>query len=266
MKGGNIVENAKQPYGTVLIKASSILDFLSAKKEPQSLNVIAKETGLTSSTALKILDTLLLIGYVKKHPETKKFELGSALIKYANKYLADLDISKISYPYLKELQNCLDETIHLGILEGDEILTVNKLETKKPIVCLNSRIGLSKPLYCSAMGKAVLSEMSNSEKLGYLSRVELKHITENTITDSAALLKQVEDVKRNGFAIDDSEGEKDVYCLGVSLRMNNKTYGAFSVSVPSYRISPEVKDEIVQAILKTKENIQRELQQNYVFI
>jgi DNA-binding IclR family transcriptional regulator len=260
------LENAKQPYGTVLIKAASILDYLSAKKEPQSLHVIAQETGLTSSTALKILDTLLLIGYVKKHPETKKFELGSALIKYANKYLADLDISKISYPYLKELQNRLDETIHLGVLEGDEILTVNKLETNKPIVCLNSRIGLSKPLYCSAMGKAVLAEMTDSEKLGYLTRVELKTITENTITDSAALLKQLEDIKRNGFAIDDSEGEKDVYCLGVSLHMNNKTYGAFSVSVPSYRISPEVKDEIVRAILKTKENIQRELQQNYVFI
>lgn len=266
MKGGNIMENAKQPYGTVLIKASSILDFLSAKKEPQALNVIAQETGLTSSTALKILDTLLLIGYVKKHPETKKFGLGSALIKYANKYLADLDISKISYPYLKELQNSLDETIHLGILEGDEILTVNKLETKKPIVCLNSRIGLSKPLYCSAMGKAVLSEMPESEIEAYLSRVELKPITETTITNPENLLKQLEDVKRNGYAIDDSEGEMDVYCLGVSLVMNNQTYGAFSVSVPAYRLSPEVKDQIVQAILKTKENIQRELQQNYVFI
>ena len=80
------------------------------------------------------------------------------------------------------------------------------------------------------------------------------------------MLKQVQDVKRNGYAVDDSEGENDVYCLGVSLRMNNQTYGAFSVSVPSYRISPAVKDEIVQAILKTKENILRELQQNYVFI
>jgi DNA-binding IclR family transcriptional regulator len=133
-------------------------------------------------------------------------------------------------------------------------------------VCLNSRIGLSKPLYCSAMGKAVLAEMSESEVLAYFSRVELKALTETTITDSEALVRQLEDIKRNGYAVDDSEGEKDVYCLGVSLRMNNKTYGAFSVSVPSYRISPEVKDEIVQAILKTKENIQRELQQNYVFI
>ncbi|MEH7112392.1 IclR family transcriptional regulator [Neobacillus niacini] len=260
------MENAKQPYGTVLIKASTILDFLSAKKEPQPLNVIAQETGLTSSTALKILDTLQMIGYVKKHPETKKFELGSALIKYANRYLANLDISKISYPYLKELQIRLDETIHLGILEGDEILTVNKLETNKPIVCLNSRIGLTKPLYCSAMGKAVLAEMSRDEIAAYLNRVELKAFTKTTITDHDTLLEQLNDVKRSGYAVDDSEGENDVYCLGVSLRMNNQTYGAFSVSVPSYRITPIIKDEIVQAILKTKENILRELQQNYVFI
>jgi DNA-binding IclR family transcriptional regulator len=96
--------------------------------------------------------------------------------------------------------------------------------------------------------------------------VELKAITETTITDSEALLKQLEEIKRNGYAVDDSEGEKDVYCLGVSLVMNNQTYGAFSVSVPAYRITPQVKNEITQAILKTKENILRELQQNYVFI
>lgn len=260
------MEKAKQPYGTVLIKAASILDFLAATKEPQPLNVIAQATDLTSSTVLKILDTLLLIGYVKKHKETKKFELGSSLIKYANQYLANLDISKISYPYLKAMQSHLNETVHLGILEGDEILTVNKLETQKPIVCLNSRIGLTKPLYCSSMGKAVLSEFPENEIIDYLNRVELKAITENTITDCDVLLRQLQDIQRNGYAVDDNEGENDVYCLGTSLRLNNQTYGAFSVSVPSYRISPEVEAKIVQAILETKENILRELQQNYVFI
>mgnify|MGYP002410430021 CR=1 FL=1 len=63
------MEKAKQPYGTVLIKAVKILDFLAANKEPQSLNIIAQETGFINSTALKILDTLIFIGYVKKHPE-----------------------------------------------------------------------------------------------------------------------------------------------------------------------------------------------------
>lgn len=265
-KGGTEMEKEKQPYGTVLIKAASILDFLAAKKEPQPLNVIAQETGLTSSTALKILDTLLLIGYVKKHQETKKFELGSGLIKYANQYLANLDISKISYPYLKELQKELDETIHLGILEGDEILTVNKLETQKSIVCTNSRIGLTKPLYCSAMGKAVLAQLPENKVEDYLNRVDLKALTKKTITNRDELVKQLQDVRKNGYAIDDNESENDVYCLGVSLHMNHQTYGAFSVSVPAYRITPEVEADIVQSILKTKENILRELQQNYVFI
>ncbi|HDR7794294.1 TPA: IclR family transcriptional regulator [Bacillus luti] len=256
----------KQPYGTVLIKAAEILDFLAANKEPQPLNIIAQATGFTNSTTSKILDTLLLIGYVKKHTETKKYELGSSLIKYANKYLADLDISKVSYPYLKELQKKLDETIHLGILEGDEILTVNKLETQKSIVCLNSRIGLTKPLYCSAMGKAVLAELPESEVMDYFNRVELKAFTKNTITDRDVLLQQLQDIKRQGYAVDDSEGEEDVYCFGVSLYLNEQMYGAFSISLPNYRVSPTTESEIVSAILTTKKNILRELQQNYVFI
>ncbi|ULT56091.1 IclR family transcriptional regulator [Neobacillus drentensis] len=261
-----MVEKEKQPYGTVLIKAAGILDFLSSKKEPQALNIIAQETGLTSSTALKILDTLLLIGYVKKHAETKKFELGSGLIKYAHQYLSNLDISKIAYPYLKEMQLHLDETVHLGILEGDEILTVNKLESQKSIVCTNSKIGLTKQLYCTAMGKAVLAELPENEVIDYLNRVELQAITENTITNPNELLMQLKEIKRNGYAIDDNEAETEVYCLGVSLYLNEYTYGAFSVSVPSYRITPEVKEDIVQKLLKTKDSILRELQQKYVFI
>ena len=102
----------------------------------------------------------------------------------------------------------MDETIHLGILEGDEILTVNKLETQKSIVCLNSRIGLTKPLYCSGMGKAVLAELPESELMEYFNRVELKAFTKNTITDRDVLLKQLQDIKRQGYAVDDSEGKR----------------------------------------------------------
>jgi DNA-binding IclR family transcriptional regulator len=261
-----MMEKEKQPYGTVLIKASSILDYLAGKKEPQPLNVIAQATGLTSSTALKILDTLLLIGYVKKDPDTKRFKLGSALIKYANQYLANLDISKITYPYLKELQKQFDETVHLGILEDQEILTVNKFETQKSIVCLNSKIGLTKPLYCSAMGKAVLAELPENEQIDYINKVELKPFTENTITDRETLLKQLQEIKRNGYSIDDNEHEQDVYCFGVALSLNNQVYGAFSVSLPSYRLSSVLETEVVKSVLKTKELILRELQQNYVFI
>ncbi|NLJ89436.1 MAG: IclR family transcriptional regulator [Clostridiales bacterium] len=256
----------KQPYGTVLIKAASILDYLAESKEPQALNQIASATDITNSTTSKILDTLILIGYVKKNIGTKKYELGSALIKYANQYLANLDISKIAYPYLKKLQVELNETIHLGILEGDEILTINKIESQKPVVCLNSTIGLTKPLYCSAMGKAVLAIMSDDDINEYLDNIDLRAYTDKTITNKEELLKEIKDIRKNGYAVDNEEYEEDVYCIGVALSLGSQIYGAFSVSVPVYRITTEESENIVKEMLKTKININRELEQHYLFL
>ena len=73
----------KQLYGTVLLKADRILAYLADCQEPQALYTIAKETELTNSTALKILETLNYIGYVQKDTELKKFSLGPTIIKYA---------------------------------------------------------------------------------------------------------------------------------------------------------------------------------------
>ena len=104
MKEGSFMSNTEsKPYGTVLIKADQILSFLSESAQPQRLNVIAKATNLTNSTASKIINTLVLIGYVKKDPKTNEFDLGPSIIKYAKQSLKQLDIKKIAQPHLETL-------------------------------------------------------------------------------------------------------------------------------------------------------------------
>ena len=103
----------KKPYGTVLIKASKILDYL-AENQDVSLQTIAKGVGMTSSTVLKILDTLLMIGYVNKNSE-KNYRLGAKLIRYANKNIEQIDLVELTLPFLEQLQQKIDETIHLGV-------------------------------------------------------------------------------------------------------------------------------------------------------
>lgn len=127
------MENSK-PYGTVLIRAAHILDYL-ADHPDLSLQQLSRGTEMTASTTLKILDTLVLIGYVNKNQD-KTYRLGSKLIRYANKNIDQLDLVELSLPYLEQLQKSIDETIHLGILNNAEILYVNKLEPKiKRFVC-----------------------------------------------------------------------------------------------------------------------------------
>ncbi|MFC4324277.1 IclR family transcriptional regulator [Litchfieldia salsa] len=250
---------SKQPYGTVLLKAKLILDFLSSSDEPQNLNTIAKHTELTNSTALKILDTLLLIGYVHKNIESKKFSLGQALIKYANKAINQLDIKDIAQPHLEELNKITTETVHLGILEDKNIVYVKKLESKKP-VSLYSQVGKIIPLYCSAMGKAILADKPDVEIEQYLGQTTLVQHTANTLTTKNEFIEEISKIRQLGYAFDNSEHENDVFCVGASLSVNEKNYGAISVSVPEYRLTDSFRQELIEAVQKCKSNILADLQ------
>ncbi|MCZ0704330.1 DNA-binding IclR family transcriptional regulator [Natronobacillus azotifigens] len=246
--------NNSQPYGGVLIKADQILDYLSTQPQPQRLSEIAKHTGLTNPTALKILNTLLLIGYVQKDPDTKMFSLGTRLIKYANKSVEQLSIKKIAQPHLESLQHSTTETVHLGILESDHIKYIAKIESKKP-VSLYSQIGKSIPLYCSAMGKAVLADLNDHEVENYLDKIQLIEKTKNTFTDKSMLIDELKKVREQGYAFDNGEHDLEVFCVGSSITIDGTNYGAISVSLPKYRLTDEVLDDLIKQTLLCKQNI-----------
>jgi len=248
----------KQPYGTVLLKADNILKYLSSVDKPQSLQQIAKETELTSSTALKILDTLQLIGYVQKDEETKKFRLGMAIIKYANRALNSNEIKDIAQPYLEKLRNQTTETVHLGILDRSSIVYITKLESFNP-VSLYSRVGKAIPLYCSAMGKSILADQPDHLIEDYLNNHTLEKKTQNTITSKEDFMKEINEIRKRGYSFDNEEHEADIFCVGASITVDGKNHGAFSVSVPKYRITDEFISQIIQNVLACKQGIESEL-------
>ena len=239
----------KKPYGTVLIKASKILDYL-AENPDISLQTIAKGVGMTSSTVLKILDTLLMIGYVNKNSE-KNYRLGAKLIRYANKNIEQIDLVELTLPFLEQLQQKIDETIHLGVLDNNEILYVNKLDPKHQTIRMSSKIGITRPLYNSAMGKAVLAEFSEEQYTDYLEKHPLIPYTEYTITNALRLKKEIQTVK---------EIERDIFCIGASIVKNEQIIGAFSVSMPKYRLTDETKEQIISALKQTKSEIEQRIQ------
>ncbi|WP_251867621.1 IclR family transcriptional regulator [Enterococcus malodoratus] len=247
----------KKTYGTVLIKAAKIMDFLAAAPD-QSLQEIAQATEMTSSTTLKILDTLVLIDYVQKSKD-KTYRLGIKLIRYANKSIEQIDLSEITLPYFDKLQQTIDETIHLGVLNENEVLYINKLDPKNQTIRMASKVGITRPLYNSAMGKAILAELSEAEVEQYIATHSLVAYTEHTITDSARLLSELEDIRQTWIAYDDEEVERDIFCSGVTLKKGNEIIGAFSISMPKYRVTAEKKQLINEKILETKRLIEKDL-------
>lgn len=248
----------KTTYGTVLIKADAILQALVAH-HTQTLTEIASTTDLTRSTTLKILETLQQLQYVEKNDRTKKYQMGSAFLKYSDAYLATFSIVNLCHPYLLKLRDEFGETVHLGTQDGDELIYLDKFSGKKSITVMTSKIGVHAPLYATGMGKAILSTFSDSELHDYLAAHPLTPLTKTTITSKAELRKQISATRTNNLAYDNSERDEDVYCIAAPITAHNKLFGAFSISIPSYRLTNELRAAMATAILHTKAEIEEKL-------
>lgn len=249
-----------KPYGTVLIKASKILDCLAETTGDVTLKEISELSGLTTSTALKILDTLILIGYVTRNEKNKTYFLGPGLVKYSQVYSTNSMLKNIAEPSLEKLQLEIDETIHLGMLNNDELIYIDKLEPKKQSIYMSSKIGATKPLYSTGMGKVFLSNYDNDRLESYFETIPLKAYTENTITNKFLMEKELANIKKTDIAYDDEEMEKDCFCVAMPIKnKQGQLEGAFSVSMPKFRADQHMIETVIKKMKVTKQLIENNL-------
>lgn len=254
------MSKAKKPYGTVLLKAVKILDLLSQRADALSMTDIAKYTEITLSTTSKILDTLLLIGLVARDEVTRNFTLGPRLFQFANASLLQFDIARETFKPLKHLHEEVGATVNLGKLDNQEVLYINKFTDIESSRKVTSRIGISQPLYCTAMGKAILAEFSDEELDQYLEEVEFKKITERTITSKEELLREIEATRARGYGIDDGEAEANVYCIGTTVKIpEQNSQFAFSISIQKDEISEERLAFLIDEMEKSKNILEYQL-------
>jgi len=253
--------DTKKLYGTVLIKASNILDTLAGTPDALAVKEISELSDLTMPTTSKILNTLEHIGYVKRDEE-RKYSLGGKLIHLAAASFMQFDIVREAHPALKHLYSQFNETVHLGMLQGDQVLYINKMSPKEENKGMLSRIGHTQELYSSAMGKAILANLGPVKQNDYFESKEFKPNTPHTITEKDALYEQLMEIRDRGYAIDDREAEDNVYCVGSAIELSDESRDcyAFSVSIPYEKITETMKEEVIAEVKKAKNIIEFQLE------
>lgn len=245
----------EQPlYGTALLKAKDIMDFIMASELPPVLTDISKNTAINKSTALKILRTLEYCGYVRCLGHEKRYYLGTIFLRYAQTTLSKFDINLIAQPYLTWLRDQTNETVNLGVLVDKSVVLLSKLESPSNIK-LSSEIGKGLKLYTSAIGKSLLAAFNSQQLEDYLNTTDLISITENTITDKTQLIQNIDITKERGYAIENCENQNDVICIGFSIVKDQHIYGAFSISIPKYRVTRTDIDKYIHYGKITQANI-----------
>ena len=225
-----------------------ILETLS-KAEAINLENMAKMTALPKATLLRFLSSLISLGYVYRD-SADQYHLTLKMFMVGSRSLSHIDLVSTAKPFAKKLSQELGETVHMGILEDDEAVYVLKEESSYTLR-MYSRVGKIIPLYCTAIGKVFLSEMSEEELDGYLSTHTLKPFTPKSL-DESGLRAELKEIHSRGWAIDREEHEENIVCIASPIRdYSGKAVAAISASWPVFRFSREDLDKNASLVSET---------------
>lgn len=251
-----------QPHNSNLtltvLKALDVLEFLAAKEEPVPVAEIARGCGQSRPTAYRLLTTLQHRKYVS-NDGNGRYSLGTKILGLSKHVIDSLDFHQIAIPELNNLTRISEETTHFAILDQGEALYVAKIESTQP-VRMHSTVGARNPLHCTAVGKAMLAFLPADERAELLNKLVLTKRTQNTITSRAVLAEHLEQIHRQGFAIDDVENEEGIRCVAAPV-FNHEGYvaGAISISGPAYRIPISKLKEVSKLVIPACEAVSRKL-------
>jgi len=214
---------------------------------------------LHKSTVHRLMMVLEQHRFVDKNPETGRYRLGLKLFEFGSKAIGALDLQRHSKPYLNRLLLEIDETVHFCILDDGQVLYIAKVEPQRS-VRMACTVGSRAPAYCTAVGKAMLAELPDTEVNSIIRRRGLKAITRNTLTTAAELKAELKAVRIRGFAIDDEEKEEGLRCVGAAVRGHSgRLIAAISVSGPAFRVTKERIPDIGRAVMAAAGDLSEEL-------
>ena len=240
----------------MLEKSLKMLEFIASQPDGVSLTDICSQLQMPKSSAYTILMTFVNMGYVKKGPNSR-FILGIRPFELGSRFVENNDFSLYSRDVLEELVAEVDETAHLAVLEGQDVVYLSKYDCSH-VVRMPSSVGKRIPAHATALGKALLSGKSD-EKVRKMYRGGLKKLTASTIDDIDVLLQQLAEIRETGFAYEREESTLGVQCIAVPVREHmGGVYLGLSLSVPILYQDVDF-ERMKQPLLEAKRRLERVL-------
>lgn len=243
----------------VLDRTFQILDILSSDGMGQGITELAEKLQLHKSTTHRLIMVLESSRYVEKDAANGKYRLGSRIIELGLSALSRLDLYQVARPHLRHLVNETGETAHIGVMRDGEIVSLLNCESTQTLRT-PSTIGTRHPVHCSSLGKAILAFGMPEELERFLHHRVFERYTRNTITSADLFRKEVESIRRIGYAVDDEEREEGLRCIGAPVfSSSGDTVAAVSIAGPVFRITRDRTSALAAAVMKAAESISASL-------
>ena len=251
----------KQPRLTSVAKAIRLLQAFTAETPELGISDLAKRLGLAKSTVHRLASTLIEARLLEQNAQTVKYRLGLAIFELGALVASQMDVSAQSVPYLERLMEKTGETVHLAILDKNEVLYINKIEKIDSLrtIRMYSRVGRRGPVYCTGIGKALLA-FQPAHKIEEIIAAGLTAHTEHTITDPDTLRRHLSDIRARGYAVDNEEIEIGLRCIAAPIRDHSgNVIASISVAGPSQRLPKDRLISFAPDVIGTADTISRQL-------
>jgi IclR family acetate operon transcriptional repressor len=231
-------------------RALSLLEALAEAGGEASLTDLSRRTHLNVSTCHHLLSTLVNWGYVAKVPGRRSYALGGRVLYLGHACLRQVDLPRRAQVHIDRISAVTGETVHLSVLQSDTIVTLLKRESRQAVRVDSGMIGRSDAPHATATGKAMIAWLPEEQVRRMVSADDMKRFTDKTIVDFDALIEELRQVRRNGYAIDREEYQPDVVCIGSAIRDHSgAVVGAISVSAPKMRATEAHLDLMRQEVM-----------------
>ena len=212
-----------------------------------SVTELSRKLGLAKSTVSRLLTTLSARGYITQNPETQKYSLGMKVFEVGSVVVSQLTPRETALPFLEHLMERTQETVHLGVMDGDEVVYIEKIESAQALA-MYSKIGRRAPLYATSLGKALLA-FEPMERIEAFSSGEFKSFTPNTIVERKTLLADLSAVRERGYALDDEEFTVGLKCIAAPVRnYMGKVVASVGVGGPTLRLNEQTIPAMIAAV------------------
>jgi DNA-binding IclR family transcriptional regulator len=242
-----------------LTRAGQIIDYIGRNDNLCGLSEISRGIELSKTTAHGLISTLVYLGYLEQDQATGKYKLGLKLFELGQIVHNSMDLRGTSLPHLKELVNEYQETAHLAVLSGTEVIYIDKVDSQRSVRII-SHVGGRNPAYCTGVGKVMLAHLNQFELERVLQATNFKQLTPRTITDKAILKRHLESVLQKGYAFDSEEIEQGLSCVAAPVKDHSgRVIAAISISGPTNRVSDDQLQQLAKAVVSTAGAISRDL-------
>lgn len=241
-------------FVSTLAKALETLETLAqVNTEGESgigLTDLAKRVHLAVPTLFRILTTLQSRGYVQKNEQTSRYQLTLKTWEVGSAAVRRLTIREVARPWMEQLVKETNETAHLAVLQGQDIMVLDRLDSPHPVK-VETYMGQRAPAHCSATGKILLAFASDETQQEFLSH-KLKSFTPNTLSDHHLLEQEFARVRQQGYAVIDEEWQEGVSSVAVPVWSHtSQVIASLSIAAPSERFTEErLRQHFIPALTK----------------